>query len=70
LLSGHIKKHKYPAQFSGKLKAYIKRKFIFIDFTRSLRLTVSVTYFLFTRNELKQPLRLTDLAGSNPSMKI
>jgi hypothetical protein len=24
--SGHIKKHKYPAWFSGKLKAYIKKK--------------------------------------------
>jgi hypothetical protein len=26
VLSGHIKKHKCPAWFSGKLKAYIKNK--------------------------------------------
>jgi hypothetical protein len=28
--SGHIKKHKYPDWFSGKLKTYIKKKKLFL----------------------------------------
>jgi hypothetical protein len=51
--SGHIKKHKYPAWFSWKSNAYIN-KIIFIDVTRSLRLIVSMTNFLFTGNQLKK----------------
>jgi hypothetical protein len=38
LPSGYIKMHKYPARFTGKLNAYIKRTIIFIDVTRSIRL--------------------------------
>jgi hypothetical protein len=45
--SGQIIRHKYPAWLSGKLKVTLQRKIIFTDVIRSLRLTVSVTIFLY-----------------------
>jgi hypothetical protein len=37
--SGYIRKHTYPAWFSGKLKAYIENKNYSIGVTRNIRLT-------------------------------
>jgi hypothetical protein len=45
--SGHIKKHKYPAWFSGKLNAYIKKNIIFMGVKRCLnRLFLRQIFFL------------------------
>jgi hypothetical protein len=50
VLSGRILKHKYLACFSSRLKAYIRRKTISTNVTRTLRRTVSMTDFVFTGN--------------------
>jgi hypothetical protein len=61
--------HTYPAWFSGKLEACMKKNYYFSDVTGCVRLAIFIINFLVAVNELKQTSRLTDFVGSDPLMK-
>lgn len=47
---GSSKRYKCPAWFSGKAKAYIRERIIFIDVTKILKQIISMIIFHFTKN--------------------
>jgi hypothetical protein len=66
---GHIKNHKYPAWFSGKLNAYIKKK---NNFRRRYQTDCFYGKFLFHRKSVKttiKPDRVRCLKSADENLK-